>query len=267
MKNGFLSFLILQFLNVQIQSAFATEGVSQFQAAEAGAPIALLQAKLGERLQGMGERAQMRLAYRLFKINIALRNRLAAMSEETFQERMRGAEVSETQHAMEDQEIATEMSEIEGVDSLASGLESFAAVMSEKSSSSSYSKSEILQGADALLISLGAKTNESDRLEKISFRDFKESLNRDVGTVILKIILSLIVLMMGLAVITVAFAYLLAYALAGVLVSGAWFYFVLFATLAGVFFGIRAIIRASVEKRDGRGVDSSAWGLPQTSFV
>jgi hypothetical protein len=241
MKNLFLSFLVFQFLNVQIQTAFATEGVSRFQAAEAGAPIALLQAKLSERLEGMGERARMRLAYRLFKINVKLRNRVAAMSEETFQERMNGAEVEDS-----DQEIAEEMSQIEGVDVLASGAESFEGSSPEKGSRPGISKSAVIQGADSLLVSLGAKLDDSNHLEKIPYRQFSESLQRDAGTVVLKIILSLLVLMMGLAVITVAFAYLLAYALAGVLVSGAWFYFVLFGTLIGVFFGIRAIIRASL---------------------
>ncbi len=252
MKNLFLTFLIVQFLNVQIQSAFATEGVSQFQAAEAGAPVALLQAKLSERLQGMGERAQMRLAYRLFKINIKLRNRVAGMSEETFQERMNGAVVPESEQTSEDQEIATGMSELDGVDVLSDGLSSAGEARFGKVEAPQVSKAEVLRGADTLLISLGAKSLDSNRLEKVSYADFKESLNRDVGTVILKIILSLLVLMMGLAVITVAFAYLLAYAFAGVLVSGAWFYFVLFGTLIGVFFGIRAIIKASIDPRNGR---------------
>jgi len=252
MKNAFLIFLMAQFLNVQIQTAYATEGVSQFHAAEAGAPMALLEAKLGERLQGMGERAQMRLAYRLFKINIKLRNRAAALSEEAFQERMSGALVPESEQTPEDQEIANEMSELDGVDVLSSDMSTMESSPAGKQFQSQISKSEVIRGADTFLISLGAKAEDSGRLGKISYREFKESLNRDVGTVILKIILSLIVLMMGLAIITVAFAYLLAYALAGVLVSGAWFYILLFGTLIGVFFGIRAIIRASVETNPTR---------------
>jgi hypothetical protein len=252
MKNAFLTFLIVQFLNVQIQSAFATEGVSQFHAAEAGAPIALLEAKLGERLQGMGERAQMRLAYRLFKINIKLRNRAAALSEEAFQERMNGALVPESEQTPEDQEIANEMSEVDGVDVLSGDINALESSQARKQFQSQISKSEVIRGADTLLISLGAKAEDSGRLEKISYREFKESLNRDVGTVILKIILSLIVLMMGLAIITVAFAFLFAYALAGVLVSGAWFYILLFGTLIGVFFGIRAIIKASLDPKSDR---------------
>ncbi len=247
MKNAFLIFLMAQFLNVQIQTAYGSEGIREV--ARSALESELL-TKLEKRLEGLGERRRMYLAYRLFKLDIKLRNRLALMSDEQVRNRLERRLSDEMAESIdsknsEDQAIAEELASIDGLDAIEAPEE----VVSKGGFAEPglITKAALLADADQLLESLGAVRGESGELFKVSYSSFKEHLSNDLGKVVLKVILSLIVLTLGLAIITVALVYLVVYAIAGVVTTTAWFYVILFGTLIAMFFGIRAIIRASVE--------------------
>ena len=252
MKNAFLIFLMVQFLNVQIQTAWGSEGIREVARSEAEG--ALL-SRLESRLEGLNERRRMRLAYRLFKLNIQLRNRVLHMSEDEVQARLEQnpAQLSEKEiesdskvAASQDAALAEELASLEGLDVLSSSDPGL--VLPETHSlGERMSRASILAQSDQLLESLGAFQSDSGHLTKISFHDFKSQILKDAGKTLLKVILSLIVLTLGLSIITVAFIYLIVYSIAGVVTTSAWFYLLLFGTLIAMFFGIRAIIRSSNE--------------------
>src|ERR1700751_4858441 len=71
---SFVFFLIAQFLNVQIQTSFATEAVVT-NSLEAQQAISKAKEHIASKLERKGENAVLHIAYRLYKMDVKLANK------------------------------------------------------------------------------------------------------------------------------------------------------------------------------------------------
>lgn len=271
MKNGILSrsfcfVLILQFLNVQVQSAFATEAVtgnSPIVAAAVSRVMKKLEVGIQNRVSHMSESAQLRLAYRLYQRTVRLRNRTYRKSDEEIQNR-----ISNVANRRQNPEVDVALTkELTADQALFQELEALNAIPM-KLKRSQANRESLLAGTDPVLYRLGSVETETGELSRVSFASFVDhalEMNDALEgrypaslPIIVKIILSLLILVAGLAILYVALAVLAIGSVFGGLTTGGiiLFWVVVVGTITGVVFGIRGILRSEldqeVKQRAGR---------------
>lgn len=233
--------LAAQFLNVQIQTAFATPAITGSNP-EVQAILAKATEKLSQKLEGKSEHAIYQFAYRLFSKDIKGRNRLFGKTNEEFQSSLQAIENPRESSLIEDPELLADYQEE------ASNLDVLAPTTSvPKLSSREIKREQIIQNADALLLSLGATVGNDGKLSAIDFNSFSQKLNEmrtiydtrapasaELG-IILKVILALLVISVGLFGILLMIA-IIAFGGTSILI-----YIVIAGILVGGFFALKGI--------------------------
>ena len=241
--------LASQFLNVQVQTAFATDAITG-QSPEAQAMLEQAKEKLGTHLSGMSENGIYHLAYRFFKRDIKGRNRIFNKSGDEVQKIIEDLDQGKVSAVTaEDMDAVGDLNEDrETLQVLATTPAANAPVLSHKE----IKREELLEKADLLLLSLGASTRDNGKLLVASFETFKNKLNemkpqaeaRAPASVlgwILKIILALIVLAIGLTGMAMIFL-IIGFGGTSVLL-----YIGLAGIIIGEIFAIRGIISIDVQ--------------------
>ena len=230
----FTFFLASQFLNVQIQSAYGTEAAVAA-SPEAQAVMAQLETKVMEKLADKSERQLNRIAYRLYKLNLKLRNKAVKNDNETYQ------------LDLEDQEA---------IAPFADGEQATVNEQALKQAKEKADRTKIISQSDALLTALGSSAQEDGSLSKVSFEEFKENAAKlkandlrspaGIGRIIVKIILVLLVLALGYVVLLGIYVILFLLALAGAILSNLANILAIL-TLAAVIVGVVLLIKVIVQ--------------------
>lgn len=233
LTKSFVFFLIAQFLNVQIQSSFATEAVTSH-----NPYVQQMMKKLEDRITlKMGEKSEYalnRIAYRLYKMDLKLRNK--AVKKEAGEADLLSKEDHETMSLFQDgasPELAQEFNKLDR---------------------KQVKKEKILADTDSLLIALGSELQLDGSLSKATFNEFKEKVSQleasqlrapaSVGKIILKVILSLLIAASGLALFYFSVVIIALSVWGGtILAANAQILIILLAAglLTGVIFGITAV--------------------------
>jgi hypothetical protein len=230
----FAFFLASQFLNVQIQSAYGTEAVVAA-SPEARAVMAQLETKVMEKLADKSERQLNRIAYRLYKLNLKLRNKAVKNDNEAYQ------------MDLEDQEAIAPFADGETAQVNEQAL---------KQAKEKADREKIISQSDALLTALGSTLQDDGSLSKVSFEEFKENAAglkandlrspAGIGRIIVKIILVLLVLALGYVVLLGIYVILFLLALAGAILSNLANILAIL-TLAAVIVGVVLLIKVIVQ--------------------
>lgn len=208
----FAFFLAAQFLNVQIQSAYGTEAVMAY-SPEQQQLLQHLEGRIFAKLGDRSERQLNRVAYRLYKLNLKLRNRLVSSNP---------SEPMEASFDADDRETIATFSD-SPADSSHRTNRADSEALSEAKKQANPQK--ILEQADLLLTTLGSKTQSDGSLSKASFQDFKDQVKQlkanelrspaSAGSILLKVILALLVLAGAMAVLFGIFILLAVFIFAG----------------------------------------------------
>ncbi len=253
MKSRFLAaFVLFQFLNVQVQTAFATEAmqdIARAQSPEIQSAVQRIQNRLATLLESKTERMQLRIAFAVYKLDVRARNRTFLKSDEEIQ-----AQVEQTDATLQEQDEISEPALQTLIDE--SKQKEVVAPVGVDLSKRMLKRERILQNSDPVLIALGSNVKSDGRLTRASFKTFQDRVYglkdsndsrapASVGGVILKVLLSLILLAVGVGIIilTVLVIALSAFD-SGPGISIWYLYAVIGAVGIGEFFGIRGIIRA-----------------------
>ena len=258
---AFSWFVMLQFLNVQLQTAFATEAMQSValeQSPEVRVALDLMRARLAALLENRSERVQMKIAYNLYKLDVRARNRTFRNSDEEVQARFEKMD----QGLIDEQALGQVEPELQSLVDEATQKTAHAP-SSDALSRKEIRREKILQNSDPVLISLGSELGASGKLTRASFKTFQDRVYAlknandsrapaSVIGVILKILLCLLVLAVGLGIVLVT-GVVIALSMLGTGAGISMWYFwgILAAVGIGEFFGIRAIIRADVGRRIG----------------
>lgn len=246
MKPLFTFFVLAQFLNVQIQSAYGAEGLQKALAPQVQSRLSLIEGRITNRLAELGEKAQLKLAYRLYKIDVKLRNKSHTLSDDQIQQAVNGQTLLQESLSKADEELVNEAKDLEVIADI--GDEPMPEFEKQK-----VSGDEARRQADPLLIALGSELDEHGFLSRASFEQFKErifnlqekSLREPAGfgRFLVKVVLSLLIIMLALSLITAMITYIIGYALVGLFFSGLWLYLLLFGAVFTILYSVRIIIR------------------------
>jgi len=250
----FAFFLAAQFLNVQIQSAYGTEAVMAFSPEQQQLLQHIegrIQAKLGDR----SERQLTRFAYRLYKLNVKLRNHVQISSV---------AETSSVQFDSEEQETIAVFKDDRATNDSDIDL---------NAAKQQADPTQILNQADTLLSALGSDLRADGRLSKASFQEFKNHVSQlktkdfrapaSAGNILLKIILSLLVLAGAMAVLLGIFILLAVFIFAGGIIINFGVILLLLGIagiIVGMVFAIKKIFSFSPLRQPGQ-----VWAIPHWS--
>ena len=252
-------FIAAQFLNVQIQTAYGTEAVTHANP-ETVQALKQMEAKVQSRIENLSERAQLKYAYRLYKVDVKLRNRTFHKTDEEIQQRIEALDqgkVTQQSEApsAEDQELAQELNANQAFSDLAGAHQ-----IKVSFNRSQVKKEKLLENADPLLIDLGSEINDDGSFTKASFQTFQNKvfeLNKVDSrapasmNVIVKILLSLLIVAAGLAILYVVLVvYVLSMIFGGTLTTGGAALLILLSlgAVAGMIFGLRAVITAQINE-------------------
>jgi|GEM_PF-6166169 len=250
MKSIFTFFVLAQFLNVQIQSAFASRGLQHALAPEVSSRLEQIESRIANRLENLGERAQLRLAYKLYKLDVRLRNKAHTLGDDQINRSIQSGGVAEGP-ALEslskaDEEIVSEAKDLDVISDL--GNEPL-----PKFENQSVSGSDVKKQVDPLLVALGSESDEAGFLTRASFDTFKErifglqerSLREPAGfgRFLVKVMLSLLIIMMALSLITAMLSYIIGYALIGLFFGGGWMFLLMMGVVVTLMYSVRIYIR------------------------
>jgi len=259
LTRAFTFFIAAQFLNVQIQTAYGTEAVTQANP-EVAQALKQMEAKIQSKIEGRSERAQLKYAYRLYKIDVKLRNRTFNKTDEEIQQRIealdQGKVTAQTETLNdEDQELAQTLNSDEVLNDLAGAQH-----VKISFNKSQVKKEQLLKNSDPLLLDLGSEVNDNGTFSKASFNTFQnkvfemgKSLDSRAPAsmnVIVKIILSLLIVAAGLAILYfVLVVYALTVAFGGTISSGGamLLIFLTVGSVVGMIFGLKAVLSAQNE--------------------
>lgn len=255
----FAFFLAAQFLNVQIQSAYGTEAVMAY-SPEQQQLLQHLEGRIFAKLGDRSERQLNRVAYRLYKLNLKLRNRLVSAPP---------AEPMEASFDADDRETIATFSD-SSVDSSHRTNRTNSEAMNEAKKQANPEK--ILEQADLLLTALGSKAQSDGSLSKASFQEFKDQVKQlkanelrspaSAGSILLKIILSLLVLAGAMAVLFGIFLLLAVFIFAGGIIINIGVIVLLLAIAAvivGMVFAIKKLFSINPLPRPDRDVAIPQW--------
>jgi hypothetical protein len=245
-KPIFTFFVMAQFLNVQIQSAFGSQGLQQALSPELNSRIALIESRIANRLDNLGEKAQLKLAYRLYKLDVRLRNKAHFMSDDQLNRAANGEGLLQESLSKADEEIVTEAKDLAVLEDI--GNEPLPEFQKQ-----TVSGERVKQQADPLLLQLGSSLDDNGLLTRASFDQFQDrilglqekSLREPAGfgRLLVKVILSLLIIMMALSLITAMISYIIGYALIGLFFGGGWVFLLMTGVVFSIMFSVRVIIR------------------------
>jgi hypothetical protein len=246
MKKLFTLFVLSQFLNVQIQSCFATQGIQHALAPEVKSRLDLIESRIQARLENMGEHTQLKLAHRLYKLDVRLRNKAHTLNDDQITRAANGEATLNESFSKNDEAILNEAKDLEFISDV--GNEPLPQLEKHQ-----VSGTDVKKNVDPLLVSLGSETDEQGFLSRASFEGFKEKLfglqekslrePAGLGRLLVKIILSLLIIMMALSVITAMLSYIIGYALIGLFIGGGWLYLVMAGAVVSILLTVRIFIR------------------------
>jgi hypothetical protein len=265
-------FILAQFLNVQIQSAFATAAIT---AADPGVAQALndLSQKVEAHYGSKSEERQLAIAYKFYGLANRLRNKVFHQSADEVQTQIQQLDQNQITPAMANVTASDEESEITQALNSDGGLSDLAPNRENASSldHSQANRENLLKNSDPLLLDLGSSLNEDGTFAKIDFETFKANVFqidqkqnhlRSPASMnnALKVILATLIIAIGLvsvvyilAITAVAIAFgsitLLAGIVIGLLTSG---------IIIGVIFAVKAISNAKNEST----LSPLRFGLP-----
>jgi hypothetical protein len=227
-------FLAAQFLNVQIQSAYGTEAVMAY-SPEQQQLLQHLEGRIFAKLGDRSENQLNRIAYRLYKLNVKLRNQVTNSNAVEFTSSKLDSEDRETIAVFSDHPNSIDQSNTDP------------AKEEMKLAQQQANPEAILQQADTLLTALGSDSHSDGTLSKASYSTFKNHVAQlktkdlrapaSAGSIILKIILSLLVLAGAMAVLAGIFLLLAVFIFAGGIIINVGVIAVLLA-IAGIIVGI-----------------------------
>ncbi len=245
-KTIFTFFVLAQFLNVQIQSAFGSQGLQQALAPEVNSRLTLIENRIANRLENLGEKAQLKLAYRLYKLDVRLRNKAHTLSDDQLNRAANGEALLQESLSKTDEEIVSEAKDL-------SVLEDIGNEPLPEFKKQTVSGEDVKRQADPLLVQLGSSPDDQGFLSRASFEQFKDrifglqekSLREPAGfgRFLVKVILSLLIIMMALSLITAMLSYIIGYALIGLFFGGGWLYLFMAGVVVSILFSVRIIIR------------------------
>jgi hypothetical protein len=247
MKKPIFTFVVLaQFLNVQIQSAFGSEGLQHAFAPEVNSRLAMIESRIANRLDNLSEKAQLKLAYRLYKLDVRLRNKAHTLSDDQINRAVNGEVPLHESLSKTDEEILSEAKEITVLEDV--GTEPLPEFEKRQ-----VSGEEVKRQADPLLLKLGSELDGNGFLSRASFEQFKDrifglqekSLREPAGfgRFLVKVILSLLIIMMALSLITAMLGYMIGYVLVGFFFSGGWLFLLMAGMIVSILYSVRIIIR------------------------
>lgn len=169
----FAAFLALQFLNVQIQSSFATEAMVKMSPGYESI-LNKIETKLEQKLENMSERRQIRFAERLFRLGIKGRNRITKMSDAKFEKRLKRMDVQdleEEQITTADESLAADAAAVPEFSEITANLESHDQIKA----SGTLTKAAYLAHVDQELSQFGARVDENGKMHAPSHAEFQEN--------------------------------------------------------------------------------------------
>ena len=245
-KSIFTFFVLAQFLNVQIQSAFGSQGLQHALAPEVNSRLSMVEARIANRLDNLGEKAQLKLAYRLYKLDVRLRNKAHILSDDQINRAANGESLAQESLSKADEEIVSEAKDL-------SVLEDIGNEPLPEFEKKPISGEEVRKQADPLLVMLGSSSDERGFLSRASFEQFKERIfglqekslrePANFGRFLVKVILSLLIIMMALSLITSMISYIIGYALIGLFFGGGWLFLFMAGAVVSILFSVRIFIR------------------------
>lgn len=228
----FALFLAAQFLNVQIQTSFATEAVTE-NSPQVLKLINQLRDQITLKSEGKTPRALMKIAYKLYQLDIKLHNRAIRKNIDQLNDLPLSAEELDPI-----KEFSSENNEFEN--------DSF-----QKPEVSETHREKILLNSSQTLTSLGSVQNANGELNKISFQEFQKNIEENIvemrgpasaGKVILQVILSLLIVAAGLGIFYYSAAIIGLMIWGNPAIPGALIISLLAAgLLTGMFFAVRAV--------------------------
>jgi hypothetical protein len=249
----FAFFLAAQFLNVQIQSAYGTEAVMAY-SPEQQQMLEQIENQVLHQLEDRSEKQLNRVAYRLYKLNVKLRNQLAKTSDEAIQLD------ADDQATIETFSMKSERSQTE------------TPTQALKEARNQANRDAILAQQDDLLMALGSKAMEDGKLSKVSFQEFKENVSQlktksmrapaSAGRIIIKVILSLLVLAGAGAVLLGLWLLAIVFIFAGgfiITVGTVVLMLTIAAIITGMVFAIKAIFSIKLPRSKDPGVVAPHW--------
>ena len=266
MKNSvlfkvFTFFIAAQFLNVQIQTAYGTEAITHANP-ELIHALKEMEAKVQTRIENMSERAQLHYAYRLYKIDVKLRNKTFHKSDADIQQRIEDLNSNkipkqEESTSTEDQELSQELSSEQAFHDLA-GAQKIKISLNR----TQIKKEQLLQNTDPVLLDLGSVQNENGTFSKASFQTFQGKvfeLNKTLESrapssinIIVKVILSLLIVAAGLSILFFVYAvFALATAFASGITPLGYTVLILLTvgSISGMYFGLKALFSSKANTR------------------
>ncbi|MBU6153973.1 MAG: hypothetical protein KGP28_06685 [Bdellovibrionales bacterium] len=245
-KSIFTFFVLAQFLNVQIQSAFGSQGLQQALAPEVNSRLTLIENRIANRLENLSEKAQLKLAYRLYKLDVRLRNKAHTLNDEQLNRAANGETLLQESLSKADEEIVSEAKDLSVIEDI--GNEPLPELQKQP-----ISGNEVKKQADPLLLQLGSSLDDQGFLSRASFEQFKDrifglqekSLREPAGfgRFLVKVILSLLIIMMALSLLTAMLSYIIGYALIGLFFGGGWVFLFMAGIVVSLMFSVRIFIR------------------------
>jgi hypothetical protein len=248
----FTLFLAAQFLNVQIQSAYGTEAVISY-SPEQQQLLRQIESRVLAKLGDRSEKKLQRVAYRLYKLNVKLRNQLASSEQ---------PEQTEINLDQEDRKTIEVFSDDRQTPNTAANN---AQVLNDLNEARKHANSnQILSQADSLLTALGSNIETDGRLSKASYSSFQDQLKQlktnelrspaSAGNIILKVILSLLVLAGAMAALGGILLLMAVFIFAGGIIINFGVIVVLLgiaAIIVGMVFAIKKIFSINPPRRMG----------------
>ncbi len=228
----FALFLAAQFLNVQIQSSFATEAITE-SSPEVLNLIAELRNKITLKSEGKSSTAMMKIAYKLYKLDIKLHNKAVLTNIDQKNDLPISAEDLEPIKEYSSENYNIENQQIQNPE------------VNESH------KQKVLANSTKTLIALGSTQNSNGELSKVTYQEFKKNIEENIvelrgpasaGKVILQVILSLLIVAAGLTFFYFSAAIIGLMIWGNPAIPGALIISLLAAgLLTGMFFAVRAV--------------------------
>lgn len=259
-------FIAAQFLNVQIQTAFATEAVTSADPAAAQV-LKRLEEKVTAKFGEWSEQKQLKLAYRLYQRDVKMRNRMFRKSDEEVQKRVQALNDGTPYESAEPvtAEDRSLRAEVESDELLPEVTQAAARTPLKRAD---IRRERILKNTDPLLLSLGATALADGSLQKADFQTFQakvfelgaQELRAPAMSIVLKVILALLVVTVGLyALLFIVVVAAFAGGWGTLTVGGAVLLTLLAAgVVIGMFYALKGIFSADAGPRGRAGALASA---------
>jgi len=154
-----------QFLNVQLNIAMGNRAMAEMMP-EYRAAMQQLESRVGGIFDGMTEAAELKLAYRMYRVGVKARNRVLKMSEEQFQSRLKRVtrtpgRSEDAPPTMEETELAQEVNGIDELGELKNGYDQADQI---DETPIMTSKADFMAKVDPVLTALGSVTKANGKM-------------------------------------------------------------------------------------------------------